>query len=145
MSKCEDEKLTQMESIASSTLFIFGIFTGLRGLNWIIFNGQSRDYTIYAAIVEVAPLTVWGGLLLLGGALLIASSWLLPRWSTKRRFSVTLTAGGLITCLTYFIIAIGSFNNHGTWLVPSQMVVLSVLGGILAFFGGMQLWLQKNR
>lgn len=138
-----EKRLTQVESIASATLFIFGIFTAMRGLNWVVFSGTSRDYTIYSAIVEVAPLYFWGGLLLFGGLMFMIASWLLPRWTTERRFSIILMIGGFFTGITYFIIAIASFNQHGTWLVPAQMVVLSALGGILAFFGGASLWHSK--
>ena len=140
-----EKRLTQVESIASATLFIFGIFTSMRGLNWVVFSETSRDYTVYSAIVAVAPLYFWGGLLLIGGLMLMVASWLLPRWMTKRRFSIILLIGGFITSITHFIIAIATFNQHGTWLVPSQMVVLSALGGILAFFGGAHLWNTKTR
>ena len=140
-----EERLTQVESIASATLFTFGIFSAMRGLNWVVFSETSRDYKVYSTIVEVAPLYVWGALLLIGSLMLMIASWLLPRWRTKRGFSIILLIGGLVTSITYFIIAIATFHQHGTWLVPSQMVVLSTLGGILAFFGGAYLWNTKTR
>ena len=140
-----EERLTQVESIASASLFIFGIFSAMRGLNWIVFSETSRDYTVYSVIVEVAPLYIWGALLLVGSLMLMIASWLLPRWKIKRGFSIILLIGGFVTSITYFIIAIATFHQHGTWLVPSQMVVLSALGGILAFFGGAHLWNTKTR
>lgn len=142
--KYMNDKLSQMESISSAMLALIGIFTVLRGTNWIVFNDNTRDYELYESLITVASLSVWGSVFVIGGGLLMLSSWFLPRRNTRKRFALTMGAGGLIMSINYFIVAIAGFNNSATWLVPSQMITLSVIGGVLAFFGGMQLWQMRT-
>jgi len=142
--KCEEKRLNISESIASATLLIFGGISVLRGVNWIIYNENPLDSEMYESLIDVAPLSFWGSVFIIGGALTMLASWFLPKYNIKSRFAVTLFFGGLITSVNYFIVAISGFNNALTWLTPATMIALSILGGVLAFFGGVKIWLMKK-
>lgn len=138
--ECTQDRLSMSETIASASLAILGLLTTLRGFAWILRYDNPSDVELYASLISVAPLYIWGSIFAVGGILLSLSSWFLPRRDVRQRFAFSLFMGGLTSSVTYFIVAIAAFNNAATWFLPSQMIVLALYGGILAFFGGMQLW-----
>lgn len=138
--ECRQERLSLSETIASVSIAILGLFTLLRGINWIVYHDNPSDIALYASLIEAAPLYIWGGVFVVGALLSMSASIFLPRRHIKKRFYVALLLGGVITSVNYFIVAIAGFNNATTWLIPSQMITLSAFAGILAFFGGTQLW-----
>lgn len=138
--ECAKERLSTSESIASVSMAVFGIFTLIRGSYWIMDYENPTDIELYVALISAAPLYIWGALFAIGGLLLILSSWFLPRRHIRKRFALSMLSGGLTVSVTYFIVAVAGFNNANSWMMPAQMVSLALFGGILAFFGGMQLW-----
>lgn len=142
--ECVKERLSTSESIASVSLAVFGIFTLIRGSYWIVDYENPTDSELYVALISAAPLYIWGALFAIGGLLLILSSWYLPRRHIRKRFALSMLSGGLTVSVTYFIVAVAGFNNAISWMMPAQMVSLALFGGILAFFGGMQLWQMRT-
>lgn len=142
--ECAKERLSTSESIASVALAVLGIFTIIRGAFWIMEYDNPTDSELHVALISAAPLYIWGALFAIGGIFLVLSSWYLPRRHIRKRFAFSLFCGGLTVSVTYFIVAIAGFNNALSWMMPAQMVVLALFGGILAFFGGMQLWQMRT-
>ena len=138
--ECSNDRLSMSETIASSSLAILGLLTALRGFAWIHRYDNPSDVELYASLISVAPLYIWGSVFAVGGILLALSSWFLPRRDVHKRFAFSLFLGGLTSSVTYFVVAIAAFNTASTWFLPTQMIVLALYGGILTFFGGMQLW-----
>ena len=139
-----EEHLSLSESIASTMLLALGMLTSARGIFWMFNSDNPNDIKLYSSLASVAPLWAWAIGFLIGGMLIILSSWYLPRRNIKKRFSVALFVGGGLSSASYFIVAIAGFGNSLNWLTPFQLIIFSVASLLLAFFGGLQLWQKKN-
>ena len=139
-----EEPLSLSESIASTLLLALGMLTSARGIFWMFNSDNPNDVQLYSSLASVMPLWAWAIGFLIGGLLIILSSWYLPRRNIKKRFSITLLVGGGLSSSSYFIVAIAGFGNSLNWLTPFQLIIFSVASLLLAFFGGLQLWQKKN-
>ena len=139
-----EEQLSLSESIASTMLLALGMLTSARGIFWMFNSDNPNDVQLYSSLASVMPLWAWAIGFLIGGLLIILSSWYLPRRNIKKRFSITLLVGGCLSSSSYFIVAIAGFGNSLNWLTPFQLIIFSVASLLLAFFGGLQLWQKKN-
>ena len=139
-----EESLSVSESIASTLLLALGMVTTARGTFWMFNSGNTSDIKLYASLAGVMPLWAWAIGFVIGGLLLILSSWYLPRRNIKKRFAVTLLIGGGLSSASYFIVAIAGFGNSINWLTPMQLIIFSMSTLMLSFFGGMMLWQKKN-
>lgn len=136
--------LSLVEAIASICLFSLGLFHSTRGLFWLLADGSTKhDSPLYDSLSIVMPLNVWGALVLLSGLSFIFASWKLPKHQVSNALYIFLFIGGLLSSLLCFAIALIGYGNAINWLTPSQLIVLSGVGGMLAFFGGMTVW-QRN-
>src|SRR5699024_4256041 len=142
--ECREEHLSMSESIASTLLLALGMLTTARGTYWIFNPENTNDSMLYKSLAAVMPLWGWAIGFVIGGLLLILSSWYLPRRNIKKRFAVTLLIGGGISSASYFIVAIAGFGNAINWLTPMQLIIFSMATLMLAFFGGTMLWQKKN-
>ena len=139
-----EEHLSMSESIASTLLLALGMLTTARGTYWVFNSENTNDSTLYNSLASVMPLWGWAIGFVIGGLLLILSSWYLPRRNIKKRFAVTLLIGGGISSASYFIVAIAGFGNAINWLTPIQLIIFSMSTLMLAFFGGTMLWQKRN-
>ena len=139
-----EEQLSTPESIASTLLLALGMLTTARGTYWVFNSDNTSDSNLYASLAAVMPLWAWAIGFVIGGLLLILSSWYLPRRNIKKRFAVTLFIGGGLSSASYFIVAIAGFGNSINWLTPTQLIIFSMATLMLAFFGGSMLWQKKN-
>lgn len=142
--ECSEEHLSMSESIASTLLLALGLLTTARGAYWMLNPENTNDSTLYASLAAVMPLWGWAIGYVIGGLLIILSSWYLPRRNIKKRFAITLLFGGGISSASYFIVAIAGFGNALNWLTPIQLIIFSMATLMLAFFGGTMLWQKKN-
>lgn len=142
--ECKKEELTFAEIVSTVMTIFFGVFTLVRGIYFINNRNNENEIQLYYALTTVFPLWVWGIILLIGSISLILSAFVLPKRSFKKRYYYYLFFGGLTTSVTYFVIAIAGFNQAQAWLTPLQMIILSTLGGFLAFFGGVGIWKTRN-
>lgn len=142
--ECREEHLSMSESIASTLLLALGMLTTARGAFWMFNSEETSDSNMYASLAAVMPLWGWALGYVIGGVLIILSSWYLPRRNIKKRFAVTLLLGGGISSASYFIVAIAGFGNAINWLTPIQLIIFSMATLMLAFFGGTMLWQKKN-
>lgn len=142
--ECREEHLSMSESIASTLLLALGLLTTARGTYWIFNPENTNDSTLYTSLAAVMPLWGWALGYVIGGVLIILSSWYLPRRDIKKRFAITLLFGGGISSASYFIVAIAGFGNAINWLTPIQLIIFSMATLMLAFFGGTMLWQKKN-
>ena len=142
--ECREENLSMSESIASTLLLALGLLTTARGAFWMFNSDNTSDSKLYASLAAVMPLWAWAIGFVIGGMLLILSSWYLPRQDIKKRFAVTLLIGGGLSSASYFIVAIAGFGNSINWLTPTQLIIFSMATLMLAFFGGSMLWQKKN-
>ena len=139
-----EEQLSVSESIASTLLLALGLLTTARGTFWMFNSENTSDSNLYASLAGVMPLWAWAIGFVIGGLLLILSSWYLPRRNIKKRFAVTLLIGGGLSSASYFIVAIAGFGNAVNWLTPMQLIIFSMSTLMLAFFGGTMLWQKRN-
>lgn len=142
--ECREEHLSMSESIASTLLLALGLLTTARGTYWMFNPENTNDSTLYTSLAAVMPLWGWALGYVIGGILIILSSWYLPRRNIKKRFAITLLFGGGISSASYFIVAIAGFGNAINWLTPIQLIIFSMATLMLAFFGGTMLWQKKN-
>ena len=142
--ECREKQLTVSESIASTLLLALGMLTTSRGVFWMFNYDDTSDSNLYASLAAVMPLWAWAIGFVVGGLLLILSSWYIPRRDIKKGFAVTLLIGGGLSSASYFIVAIAGFGNAINWLLPMQLIIFSMSTLMLAFFGGMQLWQKRN-
>ena len=139
-----EKQLSASESIASTLLLALGMLTTSRGAFWMFNYDDTSDSNLYASLAAVMPLWAWAIGFVVGGLLLILSSWYIPRRDIKKRFAVTLLIGGGLSSASYFIVAIAGFGNAINWLLPMQLIIFSMTTLMLAFFGGLMLWQKKN-
>ena len=139
-----EKQLTVSESIASTLLLALGMLTTSRGAFWMFNYDDTSDSNLYASLAAVMPLWAWAIGFVVGGLLLILSSWYIPRRDIKKGFAVTLLIGGGLSSASYFIVAIAGFGNAINWLLPMQLIIFSMTTLMLAFFGGTMLWQKKN-
>lgn len=139
-----EENLSVPESISSTLLLALGLLTTARGTYWVFNADNTSDSKMYASLAVVMPLWAWAIGFVIGGLLLILSSWYLPRRNIKKRFAVTLFIGGGLSSASYFIVAIAGFGSAVNWLTPMQLIIFSMAALMLAFFGGSMLWQKKN-
>ena len=139
-----EEHFSMSESIASTLLLALGLLTTARGTYWIFNPENTNDSSLYKSLAAVMPLWGWAIGFVIGGLLIILSSWYLPRRNIKKRFAVTLLIGGGISSASYFIVAIAGFGNAINWLTPIQLIIFSMATLMLGFFGGMMLWQKRN-
>ena len=139
-----EKQLSASESIASTLLLALGMLTTSRGAFWMFNYDDTSDSNLYASLAAVMPLWAWAIGFVVGGLLLILSSWYIPRRDIKKRFAVTLLIGGGLSSASYFIVAIAGFGNAINWLMPMQLIIFSMTTLMLAFFGGTMLWQKKN-
>lgn len=139
-----EKQLSVSESIASTLLLALGLLTTARGAFWMFNYDDTSDSQLYASLAVVMPLWAWAIGFVIGGLLLILSSWYLPRRDIKKRFAVTLFIGGGLSSASYFIVAIAGFGNAINWLLPMQLIIFSMSTLMLSFFGGLMLWQKKN-
>lgn len=139
-----EENLSMSESIASTLLLALGMLTTARGTYWVFNAENTNDSKLYASLAAVMPLWGWAIGFVIGGLLLILSSWYLPRRNIKKQFAVSLLLGGGISSASYFIVAIAGFGNAINWLTPMQLIIFSMTTLMLAFFGGTMLWQKRN-
>ena len=139
-----EKQLTVSESIASTLLLALGMLTTSRGAFWVFNYDNTSDSQLYASLAAVMPLWAWAIGFVVGGLLLILSSWYIPRRDIKKRFAVTLLIGGGLSSASYFIVAIAGFGNAINWLLPTQLIIFSMSTLMLAFFGGLMLWQKRN-
>ena len=139
-----EEQLSTPESIASTLLLALGMLTTARGTYWVFNSDNTSDSKMYASLATVMPLWAWAIGFVIGGLLLILSSWYLPRRNIKKRFAVTLLIGGGLSSASYFIVAIAGFGSAVNWLTPMQLIIFSMSTLMLSFFGGMLLWQKRN-
>ena len=139
-----EKQLSMSESIASTLLLALGMLTTARGTYWVFNSDNTSDSKMYVSLATVMPLWAWAIGFVIGGLLLILSSWYLPRRGIKKRFAVTLLIGGGLSSASYFIVAIAGFGNAINWLTPMQLIIFSMSTLMLAFFGGTMLWQKKN-
>lgn len=142
--ECREKQLSVSESIASTLLLAIGLLTATRGAFWVFNYDNTSDSQLYASLATVMPLWAWAIGFVVGGLLLILSSWYIPRRDIKKRFAVTLLIGGGLSSASYFIVAIAGFGNAINWLLPMQLIVFSMSTLMLAFFGGLMLWQKRN-
>ena len=142
--ECREKQLTVSESIASTLLLALGMLTTSRGVFWMFNYDNTSDSNLYASLAAVMPLWAWAIGFVVGGLLLILSSWYIPRRDIKKGFAVTLLIGGGLSSASYFIVAIAGFGNAINWLLPMQLIIFSMSTLMLAFFGGLMLWQKKN-
>ena len=142
--ECREKQLTASESIASTLLLALGMLTTSRGAFWMFNYDNTSDSNLYASLAAVMPLWAWAIGFVVGGLLLILSSWNIPRRDINKRFAVTLLIGGGLSSASYFIVAIAGFGNAINWLLPMQLIIFSMSTLMLAFFGGTMLWQKRN-
>lgn len=136
-------KLTLPEILASIMLFGLGVFSLWRGL----FFGVEQDAVLndsdfYKALHHVMPIWVWGILMIVSSLFLIGASWLMPK--RNRLFHWMLLLGGATCSLIYLLMTSASLFNAINWLTPMQFATLSATCGVIAFFGGAEIYARRK-
>ena len=136
-------KLSLPEIISSTLLFGFGVFSLWRGLFFAIQQeAVLSDSEFYKALHQFMPIWAWGILMAISSLFLIYSSWLMPKRNIL--FHWVLFIGGLACSFMYLMLASASLFNAINWLTPMQFATLSAICGVLAFFGGAEIYARRK-
>lgn len=136
-------KLSLPEMISSTLLFGLGVFSLWRGLFFTIRqDAVLSDSEFYRALHQVMPIWAWGILMIISSLFLISSSWLMPR--RNRLFHWALFLGGMTCSFMYLIMTSASLFNAINWLTPMQFATLSAVSGVVAFFGGAEIYARRK-
>ncbi|WP_312608654.1 hypothetical protein [Mammaliicoccus sciuri] len=136
-------KLSLPEMISSTLLFGLGVFSLWRGLFFAIRQETVlNDSDFYKALHQVMPIWVWGILMAISSLFLIYSSWLIPK--RNNLFHWTLLVGGSMCSFIYLLMTSASLFNAINWLTPMQFATLSAICGVVAFFGGAEIYARRK-
>ncbi|WP_204206002.1 hypothetical protein [Mammaliicoccus sciuri] len=136
-------KMSLPEMISSTLLFGLGVFSLWRGLFFTIEQESVlNDSEFYRALHQVMPIWVWGILMSISSIFLIASSWLIPK--RNKLFHWMLFLGGLTCSFMYLTMTSAGLFNAINWLSPMQFATLSAVCGVIAFFGGAELYARRK-
>lgn len=146
MSERHDEQgLSICETIASLLLYVFGFLSVIRGVYWLTRADEAYEGGgVYSALNDIAPLGIWGIIIVSAGLCVVISGYLIPKRRRTTSFFWLLVIGGLFSSLVYFTASVAGFHNAVNWMSPAQVVLLSAGHGFLAFVGGAELWKIKN-
>lgn len=136
-------KMSLPEIISSTLLFGLGVFSLWRGAFWTIEQETVlNDSDFYRALHEIMPIWAWGLMMTISSLFLIASSWLMPK--RNKLFHWTLFLGGLTNSFMYLTMTSASLFNAINWLSPMQFATLSAICGVVAFFGGAEIYARRR-
>lgn len=136
-------KMSLPEMISSTLLFGLGVFSLWRGLFFAIEQETVlNDSEFYRALHQVMPIWVWGILMAISSLFLIYSSWLIPK--RNRLFHWILLLGGSTCSLIYLLMTSASLFNAINWFTPMQFATLSAICGVVAFFGGAEIYARRK-
>ncbi len=136
-------KLSLLEMISSTLLFGLGVFSLWRSLFFAIQQETVlSDSEFYKALHQFMPIWVWGILMGISSSFLIYSSWLMPR--RNQLFHWTLLIGGTMCSFMYLLMTSASLFNAINWLTPMQFATLSAICGVIAFFGGAEIYARRK-
>ncbi|RIO07700.1 hypothetical protein [Mammaliicoccus sciuri] len=136
-------KMSLPEMISSTLLFGLGVFSLWRGLFFAIEQeAVLSDSEFYKALHQVMPIWVWGILMAISSLFLIYSSWLMPR--RNRLFHWSLFLGGVTCSFMYLMMTSAGLFNAINWLTPMQFATLSAVCGVIAFFGGAEIYARRK-
>ncbi|OOV78918.1 hypothetical protein [Mammaliicoccus fleurettii] len=136
-------KLTLPEILSSSLLFGLGVFSLWRGIFFTIEQeAVLSDSEFYKALHEVMPIWVWGILMIISSLFLVGACWLMPKRNAL--FHWALLIGGATCSLMYLLMTSASLFNAINWLTPMQFATLSATCGVIAFFGGAEIYARRK-
>ncbi|WP_314347645.1 hypothetical protein [Mammaliicoccus vitulinus] len=136
-------KLSLPEILASALLFGLGIFSLWRGFFFAVRQEQAlSDSDFYVALHHVMPIWIWGVLMVISSLFLVGSSWLMPKRNWL--FHWMLLLGGSTCSLIYLLMTSASLFNAINWLTPMQFATLSATCGVIAFFGGAEIYARRK-
>lgn len=136
-------KLSLPEMISSTLLFGLGVFSLWRGLFFAIEQETViSDSDFYRALHQVMPIWAWGILMIVSSLFLISASWCIPK--RNNLFHILLLTGGSMCCLMYLMMTSASLFNAINWLTPMQFATLSAICGVVAFFGGAEIYARRK-
>lgn len=136
-------KLSLPEMISSTLLFGLGVFSLWRGLFFTVRqDAVLSDSEFYRALHQVMPIWAWGILMIVSSLFLISASWCIPK--RNNLFHILLLTGGSMCCLMYLLMTSASLFNAINWLTPMQFATLSAICGVVAFFGGAELYARRR-
>lgn len=132
-------KLSLPEIISSTLLFGLGVFSLWRGLFFAVEQeAVLKDSEFYKALHQVMPIWIWGVLMIISSLFLIGASWLMPRRNIL--FHWALFLGGMTCSFMYLMMTSAGLFNAINWLTPMQFATLSAICGVVAFFGGAEIY-----
>lgn len=136
-------KLSLPEMISSTLLFGLGVFSLWRGLFFTIQQETVlSDSEFYKALHQFMPIWIWGILMAISSLFLIYSSWLMPKRNSLFHWSLFL--GGATCSFMYLMMTSAGLFNTINWLAPMQFATLSAVCGVIAFFGGAEIYARRK-
>jgi len=145
MDEEQNRGLSISESVSSLLLYSFGILSTIRGAFWLSAGSHAvHDSGMYAALAMLAPLRLWGVLMLSAGLVIMISAYLFPKRRRTNSFFYALLVGGLAASVVYFAVAVAGISQAQNWMTPLQIILLSASHGMLAFIGGANVWNKRS-
>ena len=136
-------KMSLPEIISSTLLFGLGVFSLWRGLFFAVQQESVlKDSEFYKALHQFMPIWVWGILMAISSLFLIYSSWLMPKRNSLFHWSLFL--GGATCSFMYLMMTSASLFNAINWITPMQFATLSAICGVVAFFGGAEIYARRK-
>ena len=137
------KKMSLPEIISSTLLFGLGVFSLWRGLFFAIQQESVlNDSEFYKALHQFMPIWIWGILMAISSLFLIYSSWLIPKRNLL--FHWMLLIGDTMCSFMYLLMTSASLFNAINWLTPMQFATLSAICGVVAFFGGAEIYARRK-
>ena len=125
--------------------FGLGVFMFERGFFWTKEqNAVLNDSPFYMALHEIMPIWIWGIIAMIFSLIFLSSAFFIPKHNVSNKSNYLLFIGGLGSALLYFLMTSASIYNAINWLSTAQFAVITVVCGVLAFFGGANIYDRRK-
>ncbi|UBH10068.1 hypothetical protein [Macrococcus armenti] len=132
-----NNSLSLSERISSILLLAFGLMIDARAVFWIIESKHAiNDSPFYSKLNEVAPLWIWGCILLIFGTIILFASYAIPKRLVSVNFSLFVLIGCTGSAIFYFFLTVVSMADSLNWLTPVSFLIQTSCLGICGFVGG---------
>lgn len=125
-------------------LMVFGLVEFERGFFWVTEQtAVLGDSDFYKALHRLMPIWIWGALAMIFSSFTIASPFFLPKQQHNNMFNYLIFIGGCGNAIFYFLMTCASIYHAINWLSPLHFVTFTMLNGIVAFLGGVEIAKRK--
>lgn len=133
----KQDALSTSEKLSSVLLLAFGMMSVARGTFWVIESNRAvNDSPFYHELNNIAPLYIWGAVLIFFGMLMCLSCYFVPKRLVGIKFDLFVMIGCTGSAVFFFFLTVVSMIDALNWLTPINFLIQTSCLGLCGFIGG---------